>query len=118
MLTAADDAFAAAAREGGEYSTPTILNELITDLVPTAPQTVLDFTCGTRGTLQAVHHRVPESTLQGNDINPTALANAQARAIADHWTASWTKNHVIEAEALSAESFGLVRSSPPFSVKG
>lgn len=117
MLAAADDAFAAGAREGGEYSTPTILNELIADLVPTAPQTVLDFTCGTGGTLQAVHHRFPEATLQGNDINPTALATAQARAIADHWTATWTKNNVIEAEALSADSFDLVCSSPPFSVK-
>ena len=68
MLAAADDVFAAGAREGGEYSTPVTLNELIADLVPAAPQTVLDFACGTGGTLQAIHHRFPGATLQGNEI--------------------------------------------------
>lgn len=114
ILAAADEAFARSGRDGGEYSTPKILTDLIADLIPTEPKTVLDFACGAGGTLQAIHHRFPEATLQGNDINATALATAQARAIPGKWTATWTHRDIIEAGALPADSFGLVCSNPPF----
>lgn len=116
MLTAADSAFADGAREGGEYSTPVILNELIANLIPVAPQAVLDFTCGTGGTLQAIHYRFPHATLQGNDINSTALAMAQARATADNWSARWMHCDVFEAGALPVGSVDLVCANPPFGI--
>lgn len=115
ILAAANDAFSQTT-EGGEYSTPPILTELIADLVPVAPQTALDFACGTGGTLAAIHHHFPEATLSGNDINPIALAMAQARAIAGNWSATWTDHDIIQPGTLPASSFDLVCSNPPFGI--
>lgn len=115
MIAAADDAFSHV-MEGGEYSTPEILTKLIADLVPAAPRAVLDFACGAGGTLTAIHHRFPEATLRGNDINATSLAMAQARATAGNWSATWTHHDVIQPGTLPASSFDLVCSNPPFGV--
>ena len=114
MLTAADAAFANSGKDGGWNSTPEILNTLIASLVPDSPQSVLDFACGTGGTLAAIHQQFPETALSGNDINSESLAVAQARAIADNWSATWTGHDVIQPGALPNSSFDLVCSTPPF----
>lgn len=113
MLDAAEDTFAQTA-EGGDYSTPAILTTLIADLVPTAPQAVLDFACGAGGTLDAIQHRFPQATFSGNDVSATSLALAQARAITGNWTATWTHQDVLQPSTLPAASFDLVCSNPPF----
>lgn len=114
MLTAADVAFANSGKDGGWNSTPEILNTLIASLVPDPPQSALDFACGTGGTLEAIHKRFPETSLSGNDINSAAMAVAQARAIADNWSATWTAHDVIQPGALPNSSFDLVCSTPPY----
>lgn len=114
MLTAADVAFANSGKDGGWNSTPEILNALIASLIPGSPQSVLDFACGTGGTLAAINQQFPETALSGNDINSESLAVAQARAIADNWSATWTAHDVIQPGALPNASFDLVCSTPPF----
>lgn len=115
MLTAADDAFAKfSSRESGEHTSPEILNTLISNLVPNAPQAALDFACGTGGTLAAIHHRFPETSLSGNDINSAALAVAQARAITNNWSATWTNHDVIQPDTLPTAAFDLICATPPF----
>lgn len=113
MLDAAEDTFARTA-EGGEYSTPAILTQLIADLVPATPQAVLDFACGTGGTLAAIQHRFPQATFSGNDVNATSLALAQARAITGNWLATWIHQDILQPGTLPAGSFDLVCSNPPF----
>ncbi|MGP5114163.1 N-6 DNA methylase [Corynebacterium casei] len=116
MLAAADLTFVESGWENGQYSTPKVLNDFIVDLVPESPHAVLDFACGNGGTLEAIHKRFPETSLSGNDINSAAMAVAQARAIVNNWSATWTNHDAIQPNAVPDASFDLVCSAPPFGV--
>lgn len=106
-----------AGRSGAAFATTEVVNNLLSDLAPDTASSILDFACGSGGTLAALQRRFPAAHLSGNDINPDALMLAQARAVVEGWEATWSATDAIAANALPADSADLVCIVPPWNMR-
>lgn len=121
-LSAADilnyvDTFDSTSRADAIHGSPQAVNDLLTALAPDACTSIIDITCGAGGTLDTLHRRFPEAELTGNDIDGSALAMAQARALISGWNADWSQEDALAARAFPAAAFDLVCAVPQWGMR-
>lgn len=103
-----------ASRIDVDHGSPQIVNDLLTALSPDSCTSIIDITCGAGGTLGTLHRRFPDAELAGNDVDKSALAMAQARALISGWDARWFQGDALAPQALPAGTFDLVCAVPPW----
>ncbi|WP_312804064.1 N-6 DNA methylase [Corynebacterium variabile] len=103
-----------ASRIDVDHGSPQIVNDLLTALSPDSCTSIIDITCGAGGTLGTLHRRFPDAELAGNDVDKSALAMAQARALISGWDARWFQGNALAPQALPAGTFDLVCAVPPW----
>lgn len=111
------DTFNNSSRIDNIHGSPKPVNDLLTALAPEACKSIIDITCGAGGTLDTLHRRFPDANLAGNDINKSALAMAQARALISGWDATWFQGNALVPKALPADTFDLVCAVPPWGMR-
>ncbi|MGO3072408.1 MAG: HsdM family class I SAM-dependent methyltransferase [Brevibacterium linens] len=99
------------------YGSPQVVNNLLAHLAPDDCHSIIDIACGTGGTLDALHHRFPEATFCGNDIDDSVLVTAQTRALIAGWDATWSQHNALAPDVFPAGTFDLVCSVPPWGIR-
>ena len=106
-----------ASRIDVDHGSPQIVNDLLTALSPDSCTSIIDITCGAGGTLGTLHRRFPDAELAGNDVDKSALAMAQARALISGWDATWFNEDALAPEAFPAAAYDLVCAVPPWGMR-
>jgi predicted DNA-binding transcriptional regulator AlpA len=106
-----------ASRIDVDHGSPQAVNDLLAALAPEACTSIIDITCGAGGTLDTLHRRFTDANLAGNDINKSALAMAQARALISGWDATWFQENALAPQVLPADTFDLVCAVPPWGMR-
>lgn len=108
------DTFNNSSRIDNIHGSPKPVNDLLAAMAPEACTSIIDVTCGAGGTLDTLHRRFPDANLAGNDINKSALAMAQARALISGWDATWFQADALAPQVFPAAAYDLVCAVPPW----
>lgn len=111
------DAYDFTSKNDAIHGSPQVVNDLLTTLAPDACTSIIDITCGSGGTLDTLHRRFPDAELAGNDIDESALAMAQARALVSGWKATWFQRDAMAPSVIPAASYDLVCAVPPWGMR-